>query len=215
MREVSSSRPGPDRGDCQQTAVSPVYGAVKRIAVAFAGLALVLTAPAAALASKRPTYLAPPGNSAVTQYLEVVPTDAGPSPPSAGGGSPANLSAGQKRQLKPYGSQGELLAAVVAATAPRGLTGASLRAGDGRDRGSRSRILRSATQPPSTPSRSAPAARLPAPGRAGSPVAAVLAAATGRADGGGIGIALPLLMAVSLLIAVLSVVVRIRSSRRS
>ncbi|MGO9899318.1 MAG: hypothetical protein ACLP0J_06430 [Solirubrobacteraceae bacterium] len=55
--------------------------------------------------------------------------------------------------------------------------------------------------------------RLAGAGQSQSPVSAVLSAATGSADGGGIGILLPVLMALGVLGAVLSVVARRRSSR--
>lgn len=199
-----------------------VYAGMKRAAFAAASLVLALGAPSLAVASKRPTYLAPPGNSALTQYLEVVPTAAGPAPPSSRGGSPATLAPGARRELKPYGSGGRLLEAVVAATAPSSAGGGLARGGDARARSIGSADTASstvqklgATKPGAVLAPSARGSSLAAAVSAQSPVSAVLAAATGRAYGGGIGIALPLLMALGVVGAVLSVAARRRSSRGS
>jgi hypothetical protein len=183
-------------------------------------VAIALVAPASALASKRPKYLAPPGNSALTQYLELVPTAAGPAPPSspsAHGGASGSLTPSQRRELQHSGSEGRLLETVVGATAPRSFGAGQARAANGHRRSSGAAAAApSAVQKPGAVSGAAAPAtslRLAGAGQSQSPVSAVLSAATGSADGGGIGILLPVLMALGVLGAGLSVVVRRRSSR--
>ena len=85
--------------------------------------ALVSTATLAvalpAVATARPVLLTPPGNSGVTQYAEVVPTDQGATPPRPGGGSGgAAVTLSQQRGLSRLGADGRTLAAVTKATAP-------------------------------------------------------------------------------------------------
>jgi hypothetical protein len=87
-----------------------------RILIALATLALVLPAFAAA---RRTVTIAPPGDSAVSQYVEVVPGDTGASPPRAGGGQGGAITPGQRAQLDLLGANGRTLAAVVDATAPQ------------------------------------------------------------------------------------------------
>ncbi len=181
-----------------------------------------LGAPGAALAaSKPPKYLAPPGNSAVSQYLEVVPTAGGSEPPRSGsGGHASTLSPGQRHVLSRYGSEGRTLIAVVAATAPTASTESpsqsagprgsrSVRSGSGGTSGTPGGT--SATPP--VPSK-APLVGASTSGNV-SPVSAVLAAATGRVDGGGIGILLPLLMGLGLLGTILGMARRWRMTHRS
>jgi hypothetical protein len=89
---------------------------------------VVLGVPATALARTRAT-VAPPGNSAISQYFEVVPTAQGGSPPHAGGGAGGGtaggqggaLTAGQQRKLNALGPGGRTLATIVEATAPQTL----------------------------------------------------------------------------------------------
>ncbi len=197
---------------CQQPTAKDVYSDVKRATAATVSLVIVLGAPTSALASTRPKYLAPPGNSALTQYLEVVPTAAGPAPPSAHGGSQASLPPGQSRELQHSGAEGAMLDAVVAATAPRSFGSGQSRAGNGQPRSGGAGAA-GPSEPGAVSLASVPAPRLRLAGAGQSPVSAVLAAATGSADGGGIGILLPLLMALGVLGAILSVLARRRSSR--
>ena len=85
-------------------------------------LIIALTLPAAADAKRR--VIAPPGNSAVNQYVEVIPTGGGSRPsstlPSGGGrpGAPGVLSPAAERALGRGGSDGHSVAALVSATAP-------------------------------------------------------------------------------------------------
>jgi hypothetical protein len=156
-------------------------------------LAIALIEPLSAFASRHPAYLAPPGNSAVAQYLEVVPTAAGSKPPGASGITHP-LTGGTVARLDRLGPDGRLLVTVVDQTA----------------------------QPGSTPS-PGPAPRSgvrPAPGgsvslsrtSASSPVASALAAAAGQDAGGGTGIWLPIVMLGAVAVVVASVIRR-RSSR--
>jgi hypothetical protein len=91
----------------------------------FAGLALLAAALPATAAAR--LTVAPPGDSAISQYAEVVPTGAGASPPRAGGqgggagGHGGVLTASQSRRLNALGPDGRTLAAVVDATAPQSL----------------------------------------------------------------------------------------------
>jgi hypothetical protein len=89
---------------------------------------LALALPATASATHRVT-VAPPGDSGISQYLEVVPTAQGATPPGpgggagggAGGGQGGALTASQRRRLSALGPDGRTLAAVVDATAPQSL----------------------------------------------------------------------------------------------
>jgi hypothetical protein len=86
---------------------------------------LALALPATAVA--RTNTVAPPGDSGISQYREVVPTAQGATPPSGGGtggaghGAGGALPAAEQRQLNALGPDGRTLAAVVDATAPQAL----------------------------------------------------------------------------------------------
>jgi hypothetical protein len=183
---------------------------MRRSAVTVAAVVLALIEPAVAMAHRQPTYLAPPGNSALTQYLEVVPTAAGPAPPRAGGGSPGagggsggTLSARAVAKLAHLGSEGKLLVSVVGATAPTAQAGASEPPGSAQG---------GATSP--SPAGQLPRASQLSGAGAASPVSSLLVAATGRDGGGGVGFLLPLLMA-AVFAVVVFVVVRRRTARGS
>jgi hypothetical protein len=82
------------------------------------GATVAIALPAAAAASS-PVLLAPPGNSGITQYAEVVPSDQGATPPRTGGApgsGPVTLA--QQRRFDRLGADGRTLAAVTKATAP-------------------------------------------------------------------------------------------------
>jgi len=138
-------------------------------------LALVLLAPATA--ARGDATLAPPGNSAVTEYLETVPNAMGQSPPRPGAPASGALSASRRAALVRLGADGRALAAVVDATAAPAVP----RAAGGH--GSHVRVSPAALSGAGVPSRAA----------------ALLAAAAGRDSGGGLGPALPALMAAGLL----------------
>jgi hypothetical protein len=155
-------------------------------------------APASrALASSRPKYLAPPGNSAVSQYLEVVPSAAGPAPPRSGAKPSSTLSPAEQRKLAALGVEGRVLANVVAATTPPTANSAL---GTGLGSLSAAGIV-----PARVHGRMAPSG--------GSPVSDVLAAATGHEVGGGLGILLPLMVAGGLTTAMAAALWRRRVGR--
>jgi hypothetical protein len=162
---------------------------VARVLTALAFVALALPASAAA----RFRTIAPPGNPAISQYLETVPTDKGQSPTSSGGQQGGALTAQQRAALESRGANGTTLVAVVDASSPppaashRG-RGASRHAGGG--------IASAALSDRGT----------------GSPATSVLAAADGS---GGMGIFLPGLMVVVVVGVTASVAVRWRRSRPS
>ena len=164
------------------------------VALALATVALI--APAAEGA--RPTrVIAPPGDSAVSQYVEVVPSNAGGTPPRIGGGAGAPgspLTARERSRFARLGPDGRLLAAVVAETAPAGgpsPTGAHAGAAGGRLAGSRA--LSAVGPDPARPALSA----LPS-GHGPSPASLILAAATGSGGGAG-AILIPAIILSSLL----------------
>lgn len=147
-------------------------------------LALALGLGAQPAIAKR-RVLAPPGNSAIGQYVEVIPTASGPTPVSAlqgGGGSGGRGGAGAlprsaAKALAARGAAGKAVAKLVRATAPS--TGPSAR------RHSAAASARPAVRAGSA--RSAPSA-------AGS----VLKALTGSSPSGGLGLLLPVLLALAL-----------------
>ena len=87
-----------------------------RILLTLTALGLALPAGAAA---RGPIVLAPPGNSAVSQYAEVVPTAGGGGKPRAPGEQVGGLSAGQRRSYEGLGVDGRTLVAITDATAPQ------------------------------------------------------------------------------------------------
>jgi len=143
-------------------------------------VALVLFMPAAAVAQETN---APPGNSAIDEYLETVPSASGntvPRPPAAGGGD-STLTPAQRARLERLGEDGRTLANVVEATSPRKPKEQTPLAGD-------------AGVPDAT-------------GR--SPLGEVLSVAGGE---GGMGVFLPAILLGSLLTAIALVVLRRRSA---
>lgn len=154
--------------------------------LAFAIVALVF--PSGAWARGRAT-VAPPGASGITQYLEVVPTAAGPTPPGGGGSGGARsavLTDAQRHRLDGLGPDGRTLAAVVDATAPQ-------QAGPVAATETASPLGQ--TEAPEDGS--GPPGRLVlAPGSGGSPASLILDAVGGR-GGGGLGTFLPAFMLAS------------------
>jgi len=205
---------------------------MRRLATALAILmACVPAADAAVRSGAHPKYLAPPGNSAVTQYLEVVPTAAGAAPASTTTKPSTGVTATQQRLLGRYGATGQTLATVVRETSPS-TSGQELSVhtniDDHRLRSSR---LPSSSAHGRTRTRNPPGGRPPGgvkptsgvkrrsasgrpSGRGDAPVGAVLSAATGHEVGGGIGILLPLLAIGSLALVVI-VTARRRGGRDS
>jgi hypothetical protein len=137
---------------------------------------LAFAAPAPALAQRSGTN-APPGNSAIDEYVESVPSANG-STPTRGlvGPKPQRLAGAAGRTLRAAGKDGRLLEQIVAATAP---TAALKAAGK----------TKVSAALPAIPGSDAPGAK----GR--SPLSSVAdAILTGSGGGSGMGAAFPLLL---------------------
>src|SRR5579864_3014210 len=155
------------------------------------GLVLLLAAPAAAFG--RGTPLTPAGNSAVGQYVEIIPTASGGRPSSsvhASDGSSSSqpaesnpLAASTQHALARDGRVGAQAAAVAEATAPRSVVRHVVRPKPGGP---------SSTAGATTATQSAVYVGPPAPRR--SSASQVVAALTGSATHGGLGAVLPLLL---------------------
>jgi hypothetical protein len=160
------------------------------------GLAVLV--PAAAFASK-PGYrtLAPPGNSGVSQYLEVVPTDSGSAPPRTGPPSSGLPSSGQ-HALQHLGSAGRLLGAVVADTSQPATPSHQKPAATPPRRHDMTKWPRPTPPPSADPVSGA--------GHGSSPVTSVLSATTG--SGGGLGWLVPAILVSSAVAVALGVVRR-------
>lgn len=145
---------------------------------------VLLTVPQAATAQS-PSTNAPPGNSAIDEYLETVPGATGNQTPrrSSDGSESgrAALTRAQRERLERAGPDGEALANLVETTSP------------------------AAKSPQSDGPATAPEA-----GR--SPAGEVVGAATGQGGGGGMGFVLPAILLASLLAAIAVIVMRRRSS---
>lgn len=217
--------PGAHRARSSGTDVSPGTHAsyipnVTRF-VCTAVLCVLLLVPGSAVAAHHGATIAPPGDSATSQYLETVPAAGGARPPGTGAtgasGAPGAgaLSNSARQHLLAQGADGSLLAGLVAATAPP-VSGAGATAAGGSLPGEPG-IVRAApgARTGSAASRSGAgrhvAGQDPLSAVTGqSPTSFILAAATGGDGGGGLGIFLPGL----LLAAVIAAVVRVISGRR-
>jgi hypothetical protein len=176
-------------------------------------MALALVLPAAARA-QRPGTLAPPGNSAVSQYLETIPTDRGGGvarplgsqggTPSQAGGHRGALTPGERQALGRLGADGRTLEALVAETSPASETSQVAGAARGRT---------GANGPANAPAGGENGSGLDAKSLSGdggpSPVGLMLSAAAGR-GGGGLGALLPALIGVGALAAVVRLIHRRR-----
>jgi len=145
-------------------------------------VALVLIAlPSGATAQTRETN-APPGNSAIDEYLETIPGATGnqrPRAPGAGGvgANPGALTPSERARLERLGPDGKALADAVDATAP-----------------------------------AKPKQSVPVPAAEGrSPLGEVVDAAVGRDGGAGMGALLPAILLATLLGFVALAVMRRRS----
>jgi hypothetical protein len=159
-----------------------------RWAIVICACAASLGAPSAALAKE--IIINPPGSAGANEYSEVIPSAAGNvSPPSGGGGSGNSASGvtplGQGRagiaRLRHLGSDGRAAAALAASGAPTPAPSSKTRAGSGS----------------------------PAVTSNGSASAGLASALTGS-DAGGLGLALPLLLATCLIGAIGIVASRLR-----
>jgi len=145
---------------------------------------LAFALPATALA-QAPQSTAPPGNSAVDEYLETVPGATGnqrPRPP-AQQGSAGVLSATERARLEQLGPDGRTLADAVDATAPG-----------------------KARAKPRAPAAAAPT------GTGRSPAGEVIDAVTGSDGGNGMGLVLPAILIATLLAAITVVLLRRRAA---
>ncbi len=152
-----------------------------RAIVALVALALAL--PAAAVAQDSPTN-APPGNSAIDEYLETVPGASGnkrPREPGQGGGGSA-LTPAQRAQLESRGPEGKTLADAVDGTSSEA---------SGNDKGTTNE-----------------SATLKSEGR--SPTGKVLGTVSGSDGGAGMGVILPAILIAALLAAIAFVALRRR-----
>lgn len=167
---------------------------MNRILMALLVLALALPSTAQSQQTN-----APPGNSAIDEYLETVPGPSGntrPRPPGQRGGGSAGRSGGggaltpaQRARLERLGPDGRTLAAAVDATSPAPPSNTS-----------KNEISRPKSDGPLGES----------DGR--SPLAEVLGTVTGSDDGNGMGVVLPAILVASLLAAVLLVLLRRRAA---
>jgi hypothetical protein len=166
-------------------------------------LVVVLAAlPSAAQAHSRPVV--PPSNSGADQYVEIIPTAGGGRPSHtvhAGGrrpGGPGALPPGTQQAMSSQGALGAQAAQFAQATAPANVV-ASHATATSRRRGS--------THPSSRRTSTAPATTVPAvPASASS---SVMDSLTGG-SGGGVGLALPIVLAATLLGVVLIRLYRLR-----
>jgi hypothetical protein len=157
-----------------------------RTLMALVALALALASPALA---QSPNTEAPPGNSAIDEYLETVPGAGGDSHPGPQGGDGGGSNDAAQRKLVQMGPDGRALARLVAATGPAGGT-------------HRTHQTAPAERPVTLSLTGA---------HASSPVGAALAAAVGRDDGGGgLGLLLPAILLGSAAGVIVLVVLRRR-----
>lgn len=185
-----------------QSESTPYNELVTRTMTILAVLSVALPAAASAHA---PATLAPPGNSGVSQYLEVVPTDSGSKPTGTSGSSGGGLSAHQQHRLDSLGSAGRTLANVVSTTAPAPIaTHSDLK---------RAKQAGAASQ--QSTGASAAGSKPVGRGAVRSPVSSLVSAALGSGGGGGLGWFLPVLIAASTLAVVLRAVVQMRRGRAS
>jgi hypothetical protein len=148
-------------------------------------VALALAVPALAH-GQAPQTNAPPGNSAVDEYLETVPGATGNTrpraPAQAGAGAGTGvLSAAERARLERLGPDGKTLADAVEATAPATKKSTSTKADD-----------------------------VESAGR--SPARELLDAVGGNDGGGGMGLVLPGILIAALLAAITLVLLRRRAS---
>lgn len=144
-------------------------------------IALALLVPAAA-AAQESRGNAPPGNSAIDEYLETVPDVSGNGIPRRSGDDGGPLNAAQRDRLERLGADGRTLATIVESTSPARKT--------------------QRTKPPT-------AAVAPPHAKGRSPVDAVLGAAEGD---GGMGLLLPAILLLSLVGVIALVLLRRRRS---
>jgi hypothetical protein len=184
---------------------------VTRILAPVASVLLLLPAAAGA----RPRVLVPPGDSAISQYVEVVPTDMGATPPGVGATQGGALTPAQRHRLDQLGADGRTLVSVVDQTAPAPIAGSAPPRSQASAAGARpASTVGNASAAPGAgtgaPDRSAAARAhssngalapsLLAGAGARSPISLIADAATGG-GGGGLGIWLPAILVAAALLA--------------
>lgn len=177
---------------------------VNRRALALLAGAAALASPAGALAAKTKVY-DPPGKAGASEYAEVVPSSGGNvAPPYMGGGNPtaaqiSKLGAGRSgvRKLAKLGTQGAAAAHFAAQTAPVRSTAPALPATGGLASGGSG----------------GPARATQLRAQRGSAING-LAGLLGGSDAGGIGVLLPLLLALGLGGAIAFSAARVLRARR-
>lgn len=98
-------------------------GVLRRSAFPLIALTIAWLALSPGALARGPIVLAPPGDSAVSQYVEIVPTDSGGGIPRAPGQQGGALTPGQRRAYERLGADGRMLVAVVDATSPESVSG--------------------------------------------------------------------------------------------
>lgn len=136
---------------------------------------------------------APPGNSAIDEYLETVPGASGDQRPRKRERSPGSvLTPAERARLERLGPDGSAVANATEATAPAPARGAE----------------RAAKPSAGTSGKEGVDSR----GESRSPLSAVVDAAKGSDGGGGMGVLLPVILLASLLGVVLLLALRRRSA---
>jgi hypothetical protein len=186
------------------------------IVVIVSAVALVIAGPASAL------VLAPPGKSGASQYVEVIPTSSGNAAPpgsvpgSGTGGSISRLGAGTAgtRALARLGHDGQAAAALAKATAPvaaAGVVGAAAHGttgGQGSAGGHGSSTGHGGTRGAVASGHSPNAATTS--DTSGQSLPGGVTSALTSGGSGGIGVALPILLVTSLLVAIGLGIARLR-----
>jgi hypothetical protein len=157
--------------------------------------ALVAVLAFATPAPAKQAVLVPPGDSAASQYVEVVPTAGGPGVTHTGGPPSPVLNSSQTSQLDSHGAAGRALVALVNGTSP-----------------SSSHPATAAKAQPQAPAGSGPGGQVAAFStvKPQSAAASVAAAAIGR-GGGGLGALLPILIGLAVLAVVIGAIRRLRA----
>lgn len=157
-------------------------------------VALVLSALLAPSAAAKHTPLAPPGNSGIGQYVEIIPTASGSRPTRTihrQGGARGSAAAGVGQGGGPGGNSGVsgATAHALSADGPAGTAAANLAQATAPPRvTAQHRHVLVRVFPPSAPVSGAP-----------SPVRSVLGALAGSSSSGGLGLLLPVLLILALL----------------
>lgn len=174
-----------------------------KLRFALAALLAALAFPASSMAAS----CAPPGNAGVNQYFETIPGASCNHAPGSGGGHNGNagggggsLPSGTSSQLAKHGAVGQAVKQLVASSGVSSGSGSgSTAAGSGN---------RSAHSKQNGKSTVIPTANLSGAGR--NPLSGLLHPVLTGSSSGGIGVLLPVLLALALVLALLTTVLRRR-----